>query len=81
MKNTNTCPKCHSQEIMRIPDLNYFSDNHYSNIIPTGLFSVARAKITRYICISCGFSEEWVESKKEIQNLLDAAKGPDPVEY
>lgn len=58
MKNTHICPKCGSMEIRRFvgePQAYGIGNN-----IRVGL--LGQAIVTRYVCYSCGFSEEWVES-------------------
>ena len=58
MKNTHKCPKCGSMEIRRFvgePQAQGIGNN-----IRVGL--LGQVIVTRYVCYSCGFSEEWVES-------------------
>ena len=52
MKKTGRCPKCGAADIAVVPPGRY-------NIIPMGF---GGAKLERYICLSCGFTEEWVET-------------------
>ena len=52
MKKTGLCPKCGAADIAVVPPGRY-------NIIPMGF---GGAKLERYICLSCGFTEEWVET-------------------
>ena len=52
MKRTDRCPKCGSADIAVVPPGRY-------NSIPVGF---GGAKLERYICLSCGFTEEWVET-------------------
>lgn len=37
--------------------------------IPIGLTGIRRAKVSRYVCLACGFSEDWVESKDDLAKL------------
>lgn len=64
MKNTNCCPKCNSNDIIRANGSNraYGGGN---NII-TGAFS--SVKVNRYICCNCGFTEEWID-KEDIEKI------------
>lgn len=55
MKNTNTCPKCGSRDILKIPG--YTGAYGSGNNIPLTFSTV---KVHRYLCCNCGFSEEWV---------------------
>ncbi len=67
MKNSRTCPKCQNNEIIRIPgEARAFGAGN--NILVGGtIFSAA--KVTRYLCASCGFSEEWIESIDDIAKI------------
>ena len=67
MKNSRICPKCNSNDLIRIPGKNgpYGSGNN----IPTGLTVFSAVKVTRYLCCSCGYSEEWIDSKKDIEKV------------
>jgi predicted nucleic-acid-binding Zn-ribbon protein len=62
MKETKTCPKCNSQDILRIP-YRLGTYNH----IPAGFLD--NVPITRYVCSQCGFSEEWIDSSKDLAKL------------
>jgi hypothetical protein len=64
MKNTSICPKCQSNDILRIPgEMGYAGSG---NNIPIGLKAIM---IARYLCCSCGFSEEWIDSEEDIEKL------------
>jgi predicted RNA-binding Zn-ribbon protein involved in translation (DUF1610 family) len=67
MQNSKICPKCQNTEIIRIPgEARAFGAGN--NILVGGtIFSAA--KVTRYLCASCGFSEEWVESADDIARI------------
>ena len=67
MQNSKTCPKCQSNEIIRIPgDARAFGAG---NNITVGATIFSAVKVTRYLCASCGFSEEWVESVEDIASI------------
>ena len=69
MKNTHTCPKCNSREIMRIEGrMGGYSGG---NDIPAGSFSFRTVKVTRYLCGSCGFSEEWIDAPEDLHKLKE----------
>ena len=62
MKNTKKCPKCGGSDIIFVPG----SAGPYGNgnNIMKGLTikSVKSAvPVDRYICTTCGFSEEWID--------------------
>jgi transposase-like protein len=55
MKNTNTCPKCNSQNIVKIP----------SN--KRGLMVEL---YDRYLCCSCGFTEQYCENLQFMKKII-----------
>ncbi len=71
MKNNKICPKCNSSDIIRINGNAgaYGSGNN----IPVGITIFSAVKVNRYLCCSCGYSEEWID-KKDIQKLKDKYK-------
>jgi len=68
MKHTNICPKCQSSDIIRIEG----SAGAYGtgNNIPTGLTIFSYVKVPRYVCGSCGYTEEWID-KKDIPKIKE----------
>ncbi|MBE6052304.1 MAG: hypothetical protein E7212_00095 [Clostridium sartagoforme] len=66
MKYTKICPKCNSNKIIRIPGETgvYGAGNN----IPAG-FLKGTVNVSRYLCCSCGFIEEWIDSKEDIRKL------------
>lgn len=75
MKKSKKCPKCQSADIIRIPG----SVGPYGvgNNIRLGMWRWP-VKVTRYLCASCGFSEEWINSSSDISKLkakFDQAPG------
>ena len=69
MKHTHTCPKCNSQEIMRIEGRS--GGYGGGNDIPAGSYSFRTVKVTRYLCGSCGFSEEWIDAPEDLHKLKE----------
>lgn len=67
MKTTGTCPKCGSQELIRIPGM--IGNSGAGNNIPVGWTIFSSVKVTRFLCSRCGFSEEWVESPDDIEKI------------
>jgi transposase-like protein len=69
MRSSKTCPKCKSTDIVRIPGR--VDGSGAGNIIRVGLWSIFKnpPKVTRYLCASCGFSEEWVDSAEDIARV------------
>ena len=66
MKNKRICPKCNSTDILLVPGKAgaYGSGNN----IQTGMTIFSAVLVHRYICCSCGYSEEWID-KEDIQKL------------
>jgi len=66
MKNMH-CPKCRSQELLRLPG--YIQPPAMlSGAKPPSSFKII--KMTRYCCANCGYTEEWVDDPKDLQDLL-----------
>lgn len=68
MKTTGRCPKCSGTDILRVPGKAgaYGSGN---NII-TGMTVFSAVPVHRYVCCSCGFSEEWID-QNDLQKLKE----------
>lgn len=64
MKRTGRCPKCGGTDLLAVEPGLY-------NSFPTGLFS--NAKIQRYVCRSCGYTEEWIaeDSMEKLRHSWD----------
>lgn len=69
MKNTTQCPKCKGREIFKVP---FSKDNFGQNAVMTGFF--AAAKVIRYVCGSCGYTEEWIDNMAELDKLNEKFK-------
>ena len=67
MKNTKMCPKCQSTNIIRIDG--YSGAYGTGNNVMTGSTIFSAVNVNRYICCSCGFTEEWID-KEDIENEL-----------
>ena len=66
MKNMR-CPKCHSDQIIRLP----------GDIQPPATLSSAKPPssfkaiaYTRYCCANCGYSEVWIDDPDDLRDLL-----------
>jgi predicted nucleic-acid-binding Zn-ribbon protein len=67
MQKSKTCPKCKNTEIISIPgEVRAFGAG---NNISVGASIFSAVKVTRYLCASCGFSEEWIESADDIAKI------------
>ena len=67
MKNTKLCPKCKSNDILRIPG--YRGAYGSGNNINIGISVLSAVKVTRYLCCESGYSEEWIDNKEDIEKL------------
>lgn len=66
MKKTGKCPKCGRSDIVTI----FASESVYGNIISgKTIFTLIRCQ--RFVCCCCGFIEEWVEDKEDIDKLKE----------
>lgn len=68
MKNTHKCPKCGSSEIIRVPD-NPYRHASGNNIYTTKMTLIGKIPVIRYVCSSCGYVENWVEGRGELDEL------------
>lgn len=71
MKNSKCCPKCHSENIVRVPDnpARYASGN---NIYTTNMTLFGKIPVIRYVCCNCGYVENWVENQHELNEIKKA---------
>lgn len=61
MKNAKICPKCSSSDILIVDG--YAGVYGSGNNIMTGATIFSAVKVDRYICCSCGYTEEWIDTK------------------
>ena len=65
------CPKCGSNDIVRIDG----STGAYGagNNIITGITIFSGVSVNRYVCCFCGFTEEWID-KQDIEKVKSSKK-------
>jgi predicted TIM-barrel fold metal-dependent hydrolase len=63
----NTCPKCNSNDIIRIPG--QIGAHGSGNNIIMGATIFSSIPVTRFVCGHCGFSEEWIDDRNNIEKL------------
>jgi len=69
MKNSRKCPKCNESIVLTIPGrVGVFGTG---NNIVAGRTNFSSIKVTRYLCGSCGYSEEWVDSHSDLAKLRE----------
>ena len=69
MKNTNQCPKCNSDDIIRVEGQSkgYGAGSN----IPTGATIFQAILVTRYVCGNCGYIESWIDSQDDVAKVKD----------
>lgn len=71
MKNSKICTKCQSVDIVRIDG--YAGAYGSGNNIMVGHSIFSAVNVNRYICCSCGFTEEWID-KEDIEKISKSKK-------
>lgn len=71
MKQTKTCPKCGGGEIARIDG----SVGAYGvgNNVMTGKSIFSAVNVNRYVCLGCGFTEEWID-EEDLEKIANSKK-------
>lgn len=71
MQNTKRCPKCQSTDIVRIDG----SAGPYGtgNNVMVGMSIFSAVNVNRYICCTCGFTEEWID-REDIAKIVNSKK-------
>lgn len=70
MKNARRCPKCGCADIIRVPDN---AHRYLANSICIARHGwVRRIPVTRFVCGSCGFAEDWVETTEGLKEVRRA---------
>ena len=59
MKNLKVCPKSHGTDIL--PITGNSGAYGFRNNIPAGWSIFSAVLVHRYVCCSCGYSEEWID--------------------
>jgi ribosomal protein S27AE len=69
MKNKKICPKCQSSSIVRVDGFRgvYGSGNYIMTSFSSAVI------VNRYICCSCGYTEEWID-EEDIETVLKSSK-------
>lgn len=80
MKHSGLCPKCGGKEVLRIPDnpLRHASGN---NIYTTTATLAGKIPVIRYVCAQCGYTENWVEQRAQLQRLKERFGQPHPGQF
>jgi hypothetical protein len=68
MRNSQTCAKCQSSDIIRIPGkVGRYGSDQTNILVGWTIYNVV--KVTRFLCASCGFIEHWVESADDLATV------------
>lgn len=71
MKTTRNCPKCNGCDIMRVDG--YAGAYGTGNNVMTGITIFSAVNVNRYICMTCGYTEEWID-KEDLQKIRNSGK-------
>ena len=69
MKKNKICPKCQSSDIVKIKGT--VGIYGMGNNIPTGPTRADCVLVNRYLCCSCGYSEEWI-NQGDIKKIVES---------
>jgi predicted nucleic-acid-binding Zn-ribbon protein len=64
MKYTHCCPKCDHSHIAKLEG-GTFKGNYY-NTITMGMSTIY---LTRYVCVQCGYTENYIDDTKELEDI------------
>lgn len=67
MKPTGICPKCNSKKIV----VYKANSMQQGSTGATNFFGMVTAKLDRYFCVNCGFSEEYAQINKSFAKWAD----------
>ena len=74
MKKTGICPKCGGTELVKVPGTASGNGRFCCNEVPLGILGAA--PVDRYVCCTCGYSEEWLR-KSNLDDIRERwAKKP-----
>ncbi len=73
MKNTKICPKCSGTNIIVIQNDGHPDGTYGNNIQCKATVLSGVVFVKRYICCSCGYTEEWID-RENIDTILNSKK-------
>ena len=71
MKNTKSCPKCRGRDIYVVDG--YAGAYGSGNNVMVGITIFSAVKVDRYICMTCGFTEEWI-NREDLPAIRNSSK-------
>jgi hypothetical protein len=74
MKNTGICPKCSSNNISCHPGITggNFHGFRLCLLVSESFFGPTVADVKHYVCLDCGFVEQWVNTDLDLRKLRRA---------
>lgn len=73
MKINNTCVKCQSNNLRKVNGR--FPMSETKNILKVTPFK--NVYVTTYVCVECGYLEEWIEKEEDLEYLAKKANETD----
>jgi len=71
MKNSLSCLKCQSSEIICISGKDQKAGYDVGDNIHTGRTNFNLAYVERHVCSNCGYIEDWVESPEGLEKIKE----------
>lgn len=75
MKKSKICPKCNSTQVLRFDG--YHGAYGSGNNLMVGATVFSAVNVNRYICCSCGYTEEWIDTE-DLEKVLNSKKAVNP---
>jgi hypothetical protein len=72
MKNSKRCSKCSSYDVVRAPGRS--QGYGIGNNISVGFALFSQVVVTKYVCCSCGFIEDWVDNPHDLAKIKKQLK-------
>lgn len=64
---SGTCPKCEGTDVVRVPGK--VGAHGAGSNITVGPLIFGAIKVTRFVCLGCGYLESWVEDDAGLETL------------
>ena len=71
MKHNHKCPKCGSADIVTENKKTSISYNNYVTVKQNWAKFIM---LVRYICLHCGYTEEWIEDAEDLNKIEEKLK-------
>ena len=75
MKFDHQCPKCKSQDIVKEDKKS--NPYYFNNYVYVKKNWASYIPLTRYICLYCGYTEEWVDEAVDLDKIAKKYKKKD----